>query len=82
MCFVNFILLIFLLRIGTRGTFFLVGGSAKVSIVWSILASLASSVEFGYLRHSGMLVLVTRPHLLSGMFCVVMSFLVCLVIKM
>ena len=82
MCFVNFTLLIFLLRIGARGTFFLVGGCARASTVWSILVSLVFSVEFGSLRHSGMLVLVTRPHLLSVIFCVVMSFLVCLVIKM
>jgi hypothetical protein len=59
-----------------------VGVYARASIVWSILASLAFSVEFASRRHSGMLVLVILPLLFFAMFCVVMSFLPHLVIKM
>jgi hypothetical protein len=51
-------------------------------IAWRIPASLGFSVEFMFHRHSGILVLVIQPLLSSAMFCVVMSFLACLVIKM
>jgi hypothetical protein len=61
MCSVNFTLLIFSLRTGTRGTFYLVGAYARASIVWSILEYLGFSVEFASRRHSGMLALVILP---------------------
>ena len=64
------------IRIGTRGTFFLVGVSTRAFTVWSILESLGFSVEFASRRHSGMLILAILPHLSFVMFCVVMSFLV------
>jgi hypothetical protein len=82
MCSVNFTLLIFLLRIGPRGTYFLAGAFAMAFIAWRILASLGFSVEFVFHHHSGMLVLVIQLLLSFAMFCVVMSFLACLVIKM
>jgi hypothetical protein len=82
MCFVNFILLIFSLRTGKRGRFCLVGAFAKASTVWSILESLGFLLEFASRRHSGMLALGIQPHLLFAMFCVVMSFLAFLAIKM
>jgi hypothetical protein len=81
MSFVNFTLLIFLLRIEPRGTFFLVGAYVKVSIGWTHLVHPKSSAEFALHRHSGMLALVIQPHLLFAIFFIVMSFLVCLVIK-